>query len=179
MSDTDDFQTTRTTATTPGPQRIAPARTAPGDTRRTGGRRGWIVAVTLAVVGVLAALGVTGFVIARGGAGNGTESQVRDAVDTFVGALGSGDLPTLQSSTCGTLADFYRGIPAAEFAEVHRDAVTAGSVPVVTSVDSIQVTGDSALAQVTAHTAANPSDASPRTFDLERVDGAWKICNPQ
>lgn len=178
MPDTDDFQT-RPAAPAAGPQRIAPAGPAPARKGRTGARRGWIVAVTLAVVGVLAALGVTGFVVARGGVGGGPESEVRDAVDTFVDALGAGDLAALQTSTCGALADFYRGIPAAEFAEVHRDAVAGGSVPVVTSIDSVQITGDSAIAQVTAHTAANPSDASPRTFDLTRVDSAWKVCNPQ
>lgn len=178
MPDSDDFQT-RTSVTTAGPQRIAPAGPAPENKGRAGGRRGWIVASTVAVVGVLAALGVTGFVVARGGVGNGAESQVRDAVDTFVDALGAGDLAALQTSTCGTLADFYRDIPPTEFADVHRDAVAGGSVPVVTSIDTVQVTGDTAIAQVTAHTAANPSDVSPRTFDLARVGGDWKVCNPQ
>lgn len=180
MPDTDDIQP-RPAPTGAGPQRIAPAAPAapaPESGGRRGAKRGWVVASTIAVVGVLAALGVAGFVIARGGAENTTESQVRGAVDTFVTALESGDLTTLQSSTCGTLADFYRDIPPAEFADVHRDAVSNGSVPVVTSIDSVQVSGDSAIAQVTAHTQANPSDASPRTFDLTRIDGDWKVCNP-
>lgn len=161
-----------------GPQRIAAAAPSAPSGGRRGGRRGWIIASTVAVVGVLAALGVTGFVIARGGAHGPDESQVRDAVDTFVDALGSGDLATLQSATCGTLADFYRDIPPGEFADVHRDAVAQGNVPVVTGIDTVQITGDVAIAQVTAHTQANPSDASPRTFDLERVDGSWKVCDP-
>lgn len=175
MPDTDNIPSPAAPAAT-GPQRIAPA--APDTTARgrSGSRRGWIVASSVAVAGVLAALGVTAFVIARNGVSNG-ESQVRDAVDSFVDALGSGDLPALQASTCGTLADFYRDIPPAAFAGVHRDAVTDGSVPVVTSIDSVQITGDSAMAQVTAHTAAAPA-ASQRTFDLQRIGGAWKVCNP-
>ncbi|RVW09985.1 hypothetical protein EGT67_07055 [Prescottella agglutinans] len=177
MPDIDDSQP-HPAPTGAGPQRIAPAVPAPASGGRRGGKRGWVVASTIAVVGVLAALGVAGFVIARGGAENATESQVRDTVDTFVSALESGDLATLQSSTCGTLADFYRDIPPAEFADVHRDAVTNGGVPVVTNIDSIQVDGDSAIVQVTAHTQANPSDVSPRTFDLSRIDGDWKVCSP-
>ncbi|MDH6677419.1 hypothetical protein M2284_001617 [Rhodococcus sp. LBL1] len=180
MPDTDDIQPSPA-PTGAGPQRIAPAAPAapaPESGGRRGGKRGWVIASTVAVVGVLAALGVAGFVIARGGAANATESQVRDAVDTFVTALESGNLSTLQSSTCGTLSDFYRDIPPAEFADVHRDAVAGGSIPVVTSIDAVQVNGDSAIAQVTAHTKANPSDASPRTFDLSRIDGNWKVCNP-
>ena len=178
MPDTDDFHA-RTAPTAVGPRRIAPATPTPKSGGGRGGRRGWVVAATVAVVGVLAALGVTGFVIARTGAAHSAESQVRDAVGTFVSALGSGDLATLQASTCGTLADFYRDIPPAEFAEVHRDAVAHGSVPVIRSIDSVQVTGDSARVQVTAHTKATPSDASPRTFDLARVDGTWKVCDPE
>lgn len=159
-----------------GPQRIEAAApsTKPRPRRNN---RGWVVASTLAVIGVLAALGVTGFVIARGGAHDPDESRVRDAVDTFAQALDSGDLTALQSSTCGTLADFYRDIPPADYAGVHRDVVAHGGVPVVTSIDTVQITGDAAIAQVTAHTAANPTDASPRTLDLERVDGTWKVCD--
>ncbi|MCL2533238.1 MAG: hypothetical protein FWE39_03645 [Nocardiaceae bacterium] len=177
MPDTDDIQP-RPAPTGAGPQRIAPTAPTAASSAGRGRKRGWVIASTVAVVGVLAALGVAGFVIARGGAENASERQVRDAVDTFVTALGSGDLSTLQSSTCGTLADFYRDIPAAEFADVHRDAVTGGNVPVVTSIDAVQINGDTAIAQVTAHTQANPSDVSPRTFDLTRVDGGWKVCNP-
>jgi len=160
-----------------GPQRIEAAAPSTERRPRRGANRGWVVASTLAVVGVLAALGVTGFVIARTGAQDPDESRVRDAVDTFAQALDSGNLSALQSSTCGTLADFYRDIPPAEFAGVHRDVVAHGGVPVVTSVDTVQITGDAAIAQVTAHTEANPSDASPRTLDLERVGGTWKVCD--
>lgn len=160
-----------------GPRRIEPTAPPTSARPRRRGNRGWIIASTLAVVGVLAALGVTGFVIARSGAHSPDEKRVRDAVDTFAQALDSGDLAALQSSTCGSLADFYRDIPPAEFAGVHRDVVAHGGVPVVTSVDTVQITGDSAIAQVTAHTAASPSDASPRTLDLERIDGTWKVCD--
>ncbi|BCN55725.1 hypothetical protein [Prescottella equi] len=160
-----------------GPQRIRPTAPSTKKDRRRGGNRGWIVASTLAVVGVLAALGVTGFVIARTGAQDPDESRVRNAVDTFAQALDSGNLGALQSSTCGTLANFYRDIPPTDFAGVHRDVVAHGGVPVVTSVDTVQITGDTAIAQVTAHTEADPSDASPRTLDLERVDGTWKVCD--
>ncbi|WP_305092672.1 hypothetical protein [Prescottella sp. R16] len=174
MPDNDDVSAP---ATTVGPTRIAPAAptSTAGRAPRSGGRRGWIVASTIAVVGVLAAIGVTAVVVLRGGT---DENRVRDTVDEFVAALGSGDLPALQAATCGTLADYYRDIPPAEFADVHRAAVDRGNVPVVTSIDTVQVTGDTAIAQVTAHTQATPDDASPRTFDLRRVDDTWKVCDP-
>ncbi|WP_194150308.1 hypothetical protein [Prescottella subtropica] len=176
MPDNDDIPAP---ATGVGPTRIAPATSVSGTAvskkRASGGRRGWVVASTIAVAGVVAAIGVTGFVVVRGG--DATENRVRDTVEEFVDALGSGDLPALQASTCGALADFYRDVPPTEFAGVHHDAVTHGSVPVVTSIDTVQVTEDTARIQVTAYTRAD-AVASPRTFDLQRVDGSWKVCDP-
>ncbi|RVW01282.1 Rv0361 family membrane protein [Rhodococcus xishaensis] len=177
MSPTDDFQTPRSPDRT-GPRRIAPATPAAKSVEGRGARRGRLSPSTIAVAGVLAALGVAGFLIARI-AQSGPESEVGDAVKTFVAALDSGDLTALQESTCGTLADFYQDIPPAEFADVHADAVTHGGIPVVTSIDTVQITDDSAIAQVTAHTHRDPSNESPRTFNLERIDGVWKVCDPE
>ncbi|RVW01695.1 Rv0361 family membrane protein [Rhodococcus spongiicola] len=177
MSPTDDFQAPTPPAGT-GPQRIAPATPSAKPTEAPGGWRGRLTASNVAFAGVLVTIGVISFLIVRI-AQSGPESEVRDAVKTFVAALESGDLSALQASTCGTLADFYQDIPPAEFADVHADAVTDGGIPVITSIDSVQITDDSAIAQVTAHTQGNPSDESPRTFDLERIDGAWRVCAPE
>ena len=61
------------------------------------------------------------------------------------------------------------GIPDDDFAEVHQNAVTQKTIPVVGGVDAVRITDDTAIAQVKASTAANPGEQSWRTFDLENV----------
>ena len=97
-------------------------------------------------------------------------------VDTFVTALAAGDLATLRTSTCGGLAEFYATVDPAKFAEIHELAEQQGSVPVVTSVDKVQITDSHAIVQVTAHPAGTPTDVTERTFDLSEVGGEWKVC---
>lgn len=46
-------------------------------------------------------------------------------------------------------------------------------------MDAIQITGDTALAQATVFTAADPAKLSSRTFDLRNEGGSWKVCEPQ
>ncbi len=104
---------------------------------------------------------------------------MQGTIDTFVAALTQGDLATLRTSTCGSLAEYYQGLSDQDFAEVHQVAVTQQNIPVVGGVDGVQITGDTAIAQVKAHTAANPGEQSWRTFNLEKVDGTWKICDPR
>jgi len=93
-----------------------------------------------------------------------------------VTALAAGDLATLRTSTCGGLADFYATVDPAKFAEIHELAEQQGSVPVVTSIDKVQITDSHAIVQVTAHPTGTPTDVTERTFDLSEVGGEWKVC---
>ncbi|ORI19237.1 hypothetical protein [Rhodococcus sp. 1168] len=157
------------------PQRIEPTRST---STWTSGSRRWILAIAGALV-LIIAIGVTGFAyLSRDDEGSSADAQIRMSIQSFTQALSTGDLATLRSASCGELAAFYRDIPDADFADVHRIAVEQGNVPVVESIDAVQVTGDAAIAQVLAHTAANPADTSPRTFDLRRDGDVWKVCSP-
>lgn len=155
------------------PQRIGPPPEL--NNSRRGGRR-WILALVAAVI-LIAAVSIAGFVYLSGDREeNSPEAQIRTAIGSYTQALSSGDLATLRSSSCGDLATYYRDIPDAEFADVHRVAVEQGNVPVVDGVDAVQITDDTAIAQVIAYTAANPNERSPRTFDLRLENEEWKIC---
>lgn len=157
------------------PQRIEPTPSTPS---RKSESRKWIAALVGALV-LIVALGVAGFAyLSRDDEGSSVDAQIRTSIQSFTQALSTGDLATLRSASCGELATFYRDIPDADFADVHRIAVEQGNVPVVESIDAVQVTGDTAIAQVLAHTAANPADTSPRTFDLRRDGDVWKVCSP-
>jgi hypothetical protein len=157
------------------PQRVGPAAPA---ARKHG--KAWLLAAIAAGVLVIAAIAVAGVVVYNNNrAENSPEAQVQGTIDTFVAALTQGDLATLRTSTCGGLAEYYQGISDQDFAEVHQVAITQQNIPVVGEVDAVQITGDTAIAQVKAHTAANPNEQSWRTFNLEKVDGTWKVCDPR
>ncbi|MBY6412573.1 hypothetical protein HQ346_11400 [Rhodococcus sp. BP-252] len=155
------------------PQRIEPSQ--PERVKRSSSGRRWVMAFVGALV-VIVAAGAVAFAYMSRDRGSSEEAQIRSSIETFTQALTTGDLATLRSSTCGDLATFYRDIPDAEFADVHRVAVEQGSIPVVQSIDAVQITDDTAIAQVTAYTAANAADRSPRTFDLRLEGESWKMC---
>ncbi|NHU45473.1 DUF4878 domain-containing protein, partial [Rhodococcus sp. A14] len=162
------------------PQQSAPQRVpaAQQPTKKHG--KAWLFAAIAAGVIVVAAIAVAGVIVYNNNqAENSPEAQVQGTIDTFVAALTQGDLATLRTSTCGSLAEYYQGLSDQDFAEVHQVAVTQQNIPVVGGVDAVQITGDTAIAQVKAHTAANPGEQSWRTFNLEKVDGTWKICDPR
>ncbi|MFC0449699.1 transcriptional regulator [Rhodococcus jostii] len=162
------------------PQQSAPQRVAAAQQPPKKHGKAWLFAAIAAGVIVVAAIAVTGVIVYNNNqAENSPEAQVQGTIDTFVAALTQGDLATLRTSTCGSLAEYYQGISDQDFAEVHQVAVTQQNIPVVGGVDAVQITGDTAIAQVKAHTAANPSEQSWRTFNLEKVDGTWKICDPR
>ena len=156
-------------AVQPTPTRIPPTR----DKGR--GRRLVVIGATALVVVALIVAGVLVFLQDR--ANNSPESRIRTSIDTFVGALTAGDLATLRESTCGGLSDFYASVEPEAFRDIHRLAVEQGEIPVVTSVDRIQITDSTAIAQVTAHTANNPADVTDRTFDLALDGEQWKVCS--
>ncbi|MFC9553191.1 transcriptional regulator [Rhodococcus sp. NPDC056960] len=162
------------------PQQSAPQRVAAAEKPQKKHGKAWLFAAIAAGVIVVAAIAVAGVVVYNNNrAENSPEAQVQGTIDTFVAALTQGDLATLRTSTCGSLAEYYQGLSDQDFAEVHQVAVTQQNIPVVGGVDAVQITGDTAIAQVKAHTAANPGEQSWRTFNLEKVDGTWKICDPR
>ena len=69
-------------------------------------------------------------------------------------------------------------VTADQFKGVHQLSTERGSIPVVASVDAVRITGDTALAEATVYTSADPSKRTARTFDLQRTDGNWKVCDP-
>lgn len=156
------------------PQRIEapqePAADKPARSKR------WLLAVAGAAVLVIALIATV--VALMTGGDNSPEGQVRTAIGDYADALRSGDLDNLRSSTCGQLHDFYQGITADQFKGVHQLSTERGSIPVVASVDAVRITGDTALAEATVYTSADPSKRTARTFDLQRTDGNWKVCDP-
>lgn len=167
----------------PSDRSASSAGSAPAPSGRSAGSaparktsKRWLGALAAAVV-VIVAVGAAAFVyLSRDGGEDSPEAQIRTSVTSFTEALASGDLATLRSSSCGDLATYYRDIPDAEFADVHRVAVEQGNVPVMEGIDAVQITGDAAIAQIIAYTEANPNERSPRTFDLRLEDETWKVC---
>ncbi|MEV0295745.1 hypothetical protein [Nocardia sp. NPDC050710] len=163
------------------PQRIAAPAPAPSDQlpadAPAGGRsKRWLLMVGAAGVVLVAVLAAV--VFALSGNPSSPEAKVRAAISDYTDALRDGDLATLRSSTCGPLHDFYANIPDDQFAGVHRLSMERKNIPVVDSVDAIQITGDNAIAQATVYTEADPSKRSARTFDLQHTADGWKVCDP-
>ncbi|TFI45852.1 hypothetical protein E4P29_02605 [Rhodococcus sp. 1R11] len=161
------------------PQPVGPRRVGPpaAESSKPSHKKWW--AALIAAVVVIAGVATAAFLLVdRGGVEDSPEAQIRTTVESFTRALAAGDLATLRSTSCGDLATFYRDIPDTEFADVHRVSVEQGNIPTVDSIDAIQVTDDTtAIAQVIAHTDANPNDRSPRTFDLSLDGDQWKVCS--
>lgn len=136
----------------------------------------WLLAAGGAVVLVVALIATV--VALMGGADDSPEGQVKAVIGDYTDALRSGDLEDLRASTCGDLHKFYQDITPEQFKGVHEASAQRGSIPVVDSVDAVRITGDTALAQATVYTSADPSKRTARTFDLQRTDGSWKVCDP-
>lgn len=161
----------------PAPQRI-PARSQGTTKKRSSGRLSgrWILALVAALL-VIVAVGVAGYLyLTSNNAEESAEAEIETTIESFTQALAAGDLATLRSSSCGDLATYYRDIGDADFADVHQVAVEQGNIPVLDRVDAVQITDDTAIAQVIAYTEANPAERSPRTFDLRLEDEVWKVC---
>lgn len=157
-----------------GPQRIGPEPTESGKPSH----KKWWAALVAAVVVIAAVAAGAYLLIDRTSVDDSPEARIRTTVERFTRALAGGDLATLRSTSCGDLATFYRDIPDGEFAEVHRVSLEQGNIPTLDSIDAIQVGDDTtAIAQVIAHTDANPNDRSPRTFDLRLEGDQWKVCS--
>ncbi|MER7451722.1 hypothetical protein ABTW96_15725 [Nocardia beijingensis] len=161
------------------PQRIPPAPQPGAGASATGPARPdrRLIVFGAAAVAVLALIGVIVALVTMSG-DESPEAQVRSAITSYTDALKSGDLDALRSTTCGPLHDFYQGIPSDQFAGVHKLSMERKNIPVVDSIDAIRITDGTAIAQATVYTEADPAKRSARTFDLQRTDDGWKVCDP-
>ncbi|MEV0356470.1 hypothetical protein AB0H71_10450 [Nocardia sp. NPDC050697] len=158
------------------PQRIEPQQQQQPAEQRKGQKKllligGAVVVLIVALVAIIAAL--------AGGGEDPPETQVRNAIAQYTSALDRGDLAGLRGSTCGALHDYYQGISEDDFAGVHQVSQQSGSIPVVEKVDAVRVTDATALAQATVFIRSDPNTKTERTFDLQRTDTGWKVCEPQ
>ncbi|WP_330251857.1 hypothetical protein OG874_37980 [Nocardia sp. NBC_00565] len=162
------------------PQRITPPGMQPPATAEApAGRskRGLYTLLGAAALVVVAVVGLAVVLIGNRG-DNSPDAKVRASITDYTAALKSGDLAALRKTTCGPLHDFYQGIPADQFASVHQLSMDRKNIPVVAGVDAIKITDKTAIAQATVYTDADPTKRSARTFDLERTDDGWKVCDP-
>ncbi|MFD3509252.1 hypothetical protein [Nocardia sp. NPDC058666] len=163
-----------------GPRQVAPPQRVgaeQGEPGKAGGKSKKLLLMAGAGVVLVVAL-IAGAFAVMGGTDSSPEGQVRAVIGDYTDALQSGDLEELRASTCGQLHDFYQGIEPDKFDGVHKASTERGSIPVVDSVDAVRITGDTALAQATVYTSSDPSKRTARTFDLQRTDGSWKVCDP-
>lgn len=175
-----DIQPTRPAEQLAGQRQVAPPQRVGADgaaeTAAPERSKKWWLAVGGAAVVVIALLGTV--IALMTGGDNSPEGQVKAAIGDYTDALRSGNLDDLRASTCGELHDFYQGITSQQFDTVHKLSAEHGSIPVVSSVNAVRITGDTALAEATVSTEGDPSKQTARTFDLERTDGEWKVCDP-
>ena len=177
MPDPNDLPPSQPPPPRPAPQRVGPAA-QPAQPEPKPKRGKWLAAVFVAGLAIVALVVAAVLLVHEQNKGPTPEEQVRASIDTYMQALTSGDLGALRTTTCGALADYYRTIPDAEFAQVHDAAVAQKALPVVQSVDQVQITETTAIAQVTAYTQAEPTQ-SVRTFDLQQTpEGTWLVCSP-
>ncbi len=158
------------------PQRVPAASESGAAGTSARGKRWWLLAGAAAVL-VVALLAVV-IALVGGGTDNSPEGQVKRAIGTYTDALAEGDLEQLRAITCGTQHDFYQNISPEQFAGVYQTSKEQKAIPVIDSIDAVRITDDTAMAQATVHTAADPSERTQRTFDLQNTDGGWKVCDP-
>jgi serine/threonine protein kinase, bacterial len=130
-----------------------------------------IILVLAAVASVIAAL-----LLRHGPATASQEDRVRAAIREFDTAIQKGDLATLRNITCGTTRDGYLQYDDKAWAATYERTAAAKQYPVIASIDEVSVKGQHAEANVTTYMAYDPQVRSTRSFDLQLLDGQWKIC---
>ncbi len=154
------------------PQRVLPTEPPPVVKKKRGK---WLAALLVAVAAVAVAIVL---VSKAKDTGPTADDQIRSTINEFAKALTAGDIQKLRTTSCGPLSDYYRNIPDNQFADIYKASVEQNNIPVIQSIDAIQVTDNTAIAQVTAYTNADPATKSARTFNLENTDQGWKVCDP-
>lgn len=163
---------TQVFASLPDARAAAPRAIAPGRRRRPR----WLIPILVAAaVAVAAVLGVVGVKRSQAAKAS-TENAVRATIESFDTAIRGGDLATLRAITCGQTRQTYDGYDDAAWADTHARVSAAKQYPVVASVDDVVVDGERAEANVTTYMAFDPATRSVRSFDLQLLDGRWKIC---
>jgi hypothetical protein len=159
------------------PRPVAPQAIPP---RRTRGRhRSWgLVLALILVIAALAAVAVFGTVWLTHTSSPkvSQEDQVRQTIHDFDNAIQKGDLAQLRGITCGTTRDSYVNYDDQQWAATHDKVIAAKRYPMVASIDEVAVNGQHAEANVTTFIAYEPQVRSTRSFDLQFLDGRWKIC---
>ncbi|MFZ0834203.1 MAG: DUF4878 domain-containing protein [Mycobacterium sp.] len=155
-----------------GPQAIPP---------RPGVRRhhswGLVVALML-VIAALAAIAVLGTIWLKNKASPkvSQEDLVRQTIQDFDVAIQEGNLSELRGVTCGTMRDAYVRYDDQQWAATHKRVKAAKRYPMVAQIDQVVVNDKHAEANVTTFMAYEPQVRSTRSFDLQFLDGRWKIC---
>jgi hypothetical protein len=157
-------------------QKPAAPRAIPPRPRRY---RSWgLVLALILVIAALAAVLVLGTVwlTHKGSPTLTPEDHVRQTILDFDAAIQRGDLAQLRDITCGTTHDGYVNYPDKDWNTTHARVAAAKQYPVVASIDQVAVNGQHGEANVTTFMAYAPQVRSTRSFDLQFVDGRWKIC---
>ena len=130
------------------------------------------------VIAALAALAVFGTVwlTHKGSPPLTPEDRVRQTILDFDAAIQRGDLAQLRDITCGTTRNNYVNYPDKDWDTTHARVAAAKQYPVVASIDQVVVNDQHGEANVTTFMAYAPQVRSTRSFDLQFLDGRWKIC---
>jgi hypothetical protein len=156
--------------------RPAVPRAIPARSRRY---RSWgLVLALILVIAALAAVAVLGTVwlTHKGSPTLSPEDQVRQTILDFDAAIQRGDLARLRDITCGNTRDNYVSYPDKDWDATHARVAAAKQYPVVASIDQVVVNDQHGEANVTTFMAYAPQVRSTRSFDLQLVNGRWKIC---
>ncbi len=158
------------------PARSAPPQAIPPRSPR---HRSWgLVVALILVIAALAAIAVLGTVwlTHRASPKASQEDQVQQTIQDFDTAIQKGDLAQLRGITCGSTRDDYVKYRDQDWAATYPRIASAKQYPVVASIDQVVVNDQHAEANVTSFMAYAPQVRSTRSFDLQYLDGRWKIC---
>lgn len=154
------------------PTDIQPEQPHPLAHGRRKSRRKLAIAVGVAAAVILSSMLAVFAVTSR----VSQEERVRAVIQTFDTAVQRGDLATLQEVTCGQTREAYAAYDQRSWADAYSKISSAKQYPVVASVDDVVINGDHAEANVTSYMAFDPATTSTRSFDLQRRDDQWRIC---
>ena len=137
-----------------------------------------LVLLMILVIGVLAAAAIFGtiWLTHKNSSGSSPEDQVRLTIQDFDTAIQKGDLAQLRGITCGNTRNKYVSYNDEAWSSAYPRIAAAKQYPVVASIDQIVVNDQHAEANVTTFMAYAPQVRSTRSFDLQYLDGRWKIC---
>ena len=155
-----------------GPQAIPPR---PGVRRH----RSWgLVVALILLIAALAVIAVLGtiYLTRQASPKISQEDLVRETIEEFDVAIQEGNLSELRGITCSTTRDRYVNYPDQQWAATHKRVKAAKRYPMVAKIDQVVVNDKHAEANVTTFMAYAPQVQSTRSFDLQYLDGRWKIC---